>query len=200
MAGTAQQSLRFILVSFQSGRSGRLDMTVPRSVVWADVLNSLWRANQPAYIEIDPVTNIITELLSPLTVTIGAITPIGKEGDIEVELIISQVRHYLRRKRPDFQSLLQDLQQAQRQRAPVLVTETLDKHEIIDVRPLLKQLAPEAAPPPAVSFGPELAPVSLQRANELFNLVNAQLCCPASAAAPCIPFLYPDDGCWGRAH
>lgn len=43
-------------------------------------------------------------------------------------------------------------------------------------------------------------PVTLQRARELFNLVNARLCCPASAPAPCIPFQYPDDGCWGRAH
>ncbi len=43
-------------------------------------------------------------------------------------------------------------------------------------------------------------PITLQRARDLFNLVNAKLCCPASASAPCIPFLYPDDGCWGRAH
>ncbi len=43
-------------------------------------------------------------------------------------------------------------------------------------------------------------PVTLERARELFDLVNARLCCPASAPAPCIPFLYPDDGCWGRAH
>jgi len=43
-------------------------------------------------------------------------------------------------------------------------------------------------------------PVTLQRANELFRLVNSKLCCPAPAPAPCIPFAYPDDGCWGRAH
>src|SRR5262245_6499145 len=45
--------------------------------------------------------------------------------------------------------------------------------------------------PPAITF---------ERARELFDLVNRRLCCPASAGAPCIPFLYPDDGCWGRAH
>jgi len=44
------------------------------------------------------------------------------------------------------------------------------------------------------------APVTAQRAQQLFNLVRAKLCCPVSAPAPCIPFLYPDDGCWGRAH
>jgi glutaminase-like protein len=43
-------------------------------------------------------------------------------------------------------------------------------------------------------------PVSPQRAAQLFALVNARICCPASAAAPCIPFEYPDNGCWARAH
>lgn len=43
-------------------------------------------------------------------------------------------------------------------------------------------------------------PVTIQRAEQLFRQVNAKLCCPASAPAPCIPFLYPDNGCWARAH
>lgn len=42
--------------------------------------------------------------------------------------------------------------------------------------------------------------VTPQRASELFELCNSKICCPASASAPCIPFEYPDDGCWGRAH
>ena len=43
-------------------------------------------------------------------------------------------------------------------------------------------------------------PVSFQRARQLFDLCNAQLCCPCSATTPCIPFTYPDNGCWARAH
>jgi len=42
--------------------------------------------------------------------------------------------------------------------------------------------------------------VTPQRAQQLFQLVNSRLCCPASCPSPCIPFLYPDDGCWARAH
>ena len=42
--------------------------------------------------------------------------------------------------------------------------------------------------------------ITLQRAREMFDLVNAKLCCPGNPAALCITFLYPDDGCWGRAH
>jgi glutaminase-like protein len=43
-------------------------------------------------------------------------------------------------------------------------------------------------------------PVTPQRAQQLFSLCNSRLCCPASCPPPCIPFLYPDDGCWARAH
>lgn len=43
-------------------------------------------------------------------------------------------------------------------------------------------------------------PVSPQRAQQLFDLCNSRICCPANPNAPCIPFLFPDDGCWGRAH
>ncbi len=34
----------------------------------------------------------------------------------------------------------------------------------------------------------------------MFNLVAATSCNPTNPQAPCIPFLYPDDGCWARAH
>jgi len=42
--------------------------------------------------------------------------------------------------------------------------------------------------------------VTQQRAQQLFDLCNARICCPANPTGSCIPFLYPDDGCWGRAH
>jgi hypothetical protein len=45
-----------------------------------------------------------------------------------------------------------------------------------------------------------MAAVTFARARQLFDLVNRRLCCPGSASAPCIPFHYPDDGCWARAH
>ena len=69
--------------------------------------------------------------------------------------------------------------------------------------------APGATPGGATEPGPEaaaergasaLAVVSAAQARQLFNLMNSKVCCPETAAAPCIPFVYPDDGCWGRAH
>lgn len=136
VARSAQPTPQHVRVDFQGGRSGLLDMTVGRSVAWADVLRSLYENNQPAYVEIDPKTNLITELLCPLRFSVGAIAP-GDPGDsVEVELIISHARHYLRRKNPDFAKSLKALQTARKQKREVLVTETLNGHEIIDVRPV----------------------------------------------------------------
>ncbi|MGQ9871194.1 MAG: hypothetical protein ACUVQO_10405 [Leptodesmis sp.] len=39
-------------MNFQGGRSGQLDLAIPRSVVWADVLDSLRQANEPVYVEL----------------------------------------------------------------------------------------------------------------------------------------------------
>jgi hypothetical protein len=44
-----------------------------------------------------------------------------------------------------------------------------------------------------------LPPVTQQQAHDLFALAHAQSCVPAAIHAPCVPFLYPDDGCWARA-
>jgi hypothetical protein len=43
-------------------------------------------------------------------------------------------------------------------------------------------------------------PVTPQRARELIDLVSSQSYDPAAIDAPCIPFRYPDEGCWARAH
>lgn len=126
---------QLLVVSFHSRQSGLLDMSQSRSAVWAEVLDSLHQENQPAYVEIDPESNIITELLIPISVTVGEIHSVGE--DVEVELIISQAKHFLRSKHPDFQRFLSILQDAQRQGTQVVVTES-DEHEIIDVRPLVQ--------------------------------------------------------------
>src|SRR5438876_597093 len=96
-------------VQFHGGRSGLLNMGNPRSAVWVEVLDSLWQANEPAFVEIDPRTNEITRLLCPVTVHVEALRP-APTGDVEVDLLISQARHYLKRANPDFPQLLNTLQ------------------------------------------------------------------------------------------
>lgn len=191
---------RSVTVKFQGGRSGQLDLAIPRSAVWADVLDSLRQANEPVYVEIDPETNVITELLLPREVRVGAITPMDTGDAVEVELIISQARHYLRRTNPDFQEFFNILQTAREEESPVLVTETLDGYEIINVKSLPKPPPEREEAPPPVSRAPAPTPVTLQKAQQLFNLVSAKTCEPTGVPPTCIPFLYPENGCWARAH
>lgn len=121
-----------VTVKFKGGQSGVLDMRQSRSAVWAEVLHSMREANQPAYVEIDPVTNLITELLCPIVVQVGELRETNSGA--EVELIVSQARHYLQRTRANFRELLNALNSARRQKSTAIVTE-IDDHQIIDVRP-----------------------------------------------------------------
>jgi hypothetical protein len=73
-----------VTVKFKSGQSGVLDMSQPRSVVWAEVLHPMWEANQPAYVEIDPVTNLITELLCPIVVQVGELRETNSGAEVEL--------------------------------------------------------------------------------------------------------------------
>jgi len=123
---------RLVTVTFVGGSSGTLDVTEHRAAVWAEVLRSLHETGQPAYVRLDPASGAITELLLPVRYTVARLerTPDG----FEVELVISHARHYLRRSRPRFEELRAALEDAREHQTPVLVTETLDEHEIIDVR------------------------------------------------------------------
>ena len=42
--------------------------------------------------------------------------------------------------------------------------------------------------------------MSARRAQAAFDALSITTCNPLTVPPPCIPFLYPDDGCWGRAH
>lgn len=125
---------QILSVTFASGQSGLLDVSRAQDAVWADVLRSLQERRQPAYVEIDPETSFISALLLPLRFTVGSIKPAAERGALEVELVISHARHVLRRSNPDFARLRRTLQAAQEEGVEVLVTETPDEHEIIDVR------------------------------------------------------------------
>lgn len=126
---------RFITLQFASDQSARLDMSSPQAAVWASVLDSLRLSGQPAYVEVDPSTNVVSTLLIPLRVRVASLTPTAAGDAVEVELIISHARHTLRRDHPDFDRLLAALEQARDQGAEVLVTESPESHAIIDVRP-----------------------------------------------------------------
>jgi len=218
-AGELLRSERGLSVELQSGRRVRLDPANPRSAGFAQVLDGLHKQRRPVYLEIDPVTSAITRLLIPHVAQVINVRPRG-DGGLEVELQPSHARHILRRGAPDFAELERQLREAMRSGGVVILTED-DAHNIIDVRGFTP--GPDGPLPPLPPFPkPELPKgpfgwiqklwrwlwwpwwwfrcMSAGKAQQIFDAMNATSCNPLTVPAPCIPFLYPDDGCWARAH
>jgi hypothetical protein len=214
-------------VELEGGRRARLDPADPRAAGLARVLDGLARQRLPVYLELDPATGAITRLRIPL---VARVVGVGSApGGLEVELEPSHARHVLRPGEPDADELERRLREALEAGQPVLVTED-DAHNILDVRPFRPdpEVPPPPFPPsPRPRPGPTppwLRPwwwiwrllrwiwrwlrwpwwwfrcLSRKRAQQVFDAMAALSCDPLTVPAPCIPFRYPDDGCWARAH
>jgi hypothetical protein len=186
-------------VSFEDGRKAVLPAG-RRAPAWRKMLDFTQRHRLPAYVEIDPATDVITLVLIPMRVRVVALELVA-DGNYEVRFVESQAGHHLLRSHPDFQDMLNALEGARDAGTIVLVTATRDEHAVIDVRPL------PPSTPPAPGAGPGSEPedpppsvVSEAQAAQLFNDMAATSCDPATVPPPCIPFLFPDDGCYARAH
>jgi hypothetical protein len=190
----------------------RLDMKPKGSVYWFALLSQLSRTGQLAYLGIDRLSRIIQVFLLPRPFSVRQVALLPINGRWEIHLHISAAKHFVLQSNRNQANLLDLLRSAAGRDQPLLITERLSGNEIIDVRevpgpmPLFRQretgyqwktaLAREA-------IGPDVA-------QNLFNLVNAQACdplmiapltCDPNVPMPgCIPFAYPDDGCWDRAH
>ncbi len=211
-----------LFVELEGGRRTRLDPADPRSLGFIQILDGLNKLQLPVYLEINPETSAITRLLIPHLTRVVGVRPID-EGGFDVELEQSHGRHMLRRGQPDFDELERQLREAVRSREPIILTED-DEHNIIDARAF--KPGPDVPIPP---FPPEFPPlekwpprwlrnlldriwfckcwpwwwcgcISMTRAQQVFDAMNATSCNPLTVPPPCIPFLYPDDGCWARAH
>jgi len=195
---TAGSALQVKKVEFQGGKSALLDTNVPLSKIWAEIIESHHERNMPVYVEINPDTNLVTELLLPKEIEVSSLKQTST-GDYEVMFRNTAAIHYLKKENPDFSIMLDTLKNAQEKKIRLLVTDTDIDHEIIDIK-AVKNSSRSAileSPLPLMRLTPTI--VSEQRAKELFNLVSSRNCNPATASSPCIPFLYPDDGCWIRA-
>jgi CheY-like chemotaxis protein len=131
----AKPSASLVTVKLHRDQSVQLDMSMPSAKTWADILETMQRAKQAVYLKIDPKTGLITDLLIPRVVKVATLKS-NRKDYIEVELVISQMHHYLRRSNPDFKKLLKTLENALKTETPVLVTDSRDRREIIDVRPI----------------------------------------------------------------
>ena len=185
-----------VTVSFKTGQRGLLDMKSPRAVHWANIIEQLAKANQPVYVEIDEESKVITRLLIPQVFKVQGLKT-DERGDVIVRLMPSSAIHFLLKSDPNFKSIQTTLQNALDNDSPLLITETRDEHEIIDARPPIEATSEPSHPMPAP---PDDPPISEARAQELYGYMNAESCNPCSPSSDCIPFKYPDDGCWARAH
>jgi hypothetical protein len=185
-----------VTVTFRDGQTGHLDMTNPRAVHWARVIEERDRAGEPVYVEIDEETNVITNFLIPTVCKVEALEP-DDAGDIRVRLAPSAAVHLLLKSNPDFDAMRTELQSAMDNDQYLQVTETRDEHEIIDIRRPESPPGGSSGPPPTPPTDP---PVSEARAQGLFGKYNGMSCVPCSPSSDCIPFKYPDNGCWARAH
>lgn len=209
---------RGVSVELEGGRLVRLDPDNPRSPGLAKILDGMLRLRAPVYVELDPGSTVVSRVFIPHVTRVTRIRPIDR-GVLGIELDLSQGRHVLRQSVPDFGELEQQLRLALKSRAPMVITEN-DDHEIIDAREYAP--GPEGLPFPFPPLPrPEIVAripcilwiwrwpcwpwwwfrcVSPAKAQETFDAMSATSCDPLTVPPPCIPFLYPDDGCWGRAH
>lgn len=199
-------------IEFHGNQNARLPLD-ERSAGALELLEELRKMGAPVFVEVHPETKTISRLLIPLVTKVAGLTE-TKEGSVQVTLELSSARHVLERTDPNFEEIQKALRDAIERKNVAIVTET-DAHEIIDVRPFPTELKlpalpgpPPPAPPPKKTllgffwWWPWYCPnaITEQMALAMFNLMSGKTCDPLTVPAPCIPFLYPDDGCWARAH
>jgi hypothetical protein len=220
-ADVLRDSERGLTFEFADGRRARLDRSDERAPALAGILEELRRRGKPVYIEVDPQSGAITRIQVPRVTHIEAVYA-NPAGDLMIDIPLSQGSHVLRRQSPDFDAWAALLREALDRRLPVILTES-EMHDVIDLRWYPN---PEDLPPfPKLGLPPEwwwrrwpwfylidiyqfilklfawwLSAVTQARANELFDLMASKSCNPLTVPPPCITFLYPDDGCYARAH
>ncbi|HET7463676.1 MAG TPA: protein-glutamine glutaminase family protein [Longimicrobium sp.] len=219
-AAEAAGGEREIAVELEGGRRVRLDAADPRSRALAGVLETIGQQRRPVYLELEPDSDRVREVRLPLASLVARLHLTG--DGLLVELAESHARHLLRRGTADYDEMESALRHAYGARLPVLVTAN-DAGEIIDARPAARGgheypfPEPDLRPPPR-TFGVVLRELldiiyswrcwpwwwfgclTPRQAQQVFDQMAARTCDPSTVPVPCIPFLYPDDGCWARAH
>lgn len=185
-------------VRFANGEVATIPPSAHANVI-ADVLEELTRSGDPAYVETGP-NKVISRVLIPLVGNVINVVTLPS-GDLRVDLDESAALHVIRRNDPNHNAFAALVKRAEKAETPVVLTEDPDTHEIIDMRVAENPKQPAALLTSPAHKEAAVSPgaITSTRALELFSLVGNTTCDPFTAHAPCIPFLYPDDGCWGRA-
>ncbi len=222
-AGEALRAASGLWVEVEGQRRLRLDPEDSRAAGFAEVIDGLRRNRLPAYIEFEPEAFTVTGVRVPYVSPVLGIRTVAR-GVLDVVLAISHARHVLRESTEDYETFRALLDEAIETQTPVILVDD-DAQEIIDLRLLPPGTdipsPPFPKPPPRPPWPwrwivdvRELLRrawwwywwpwwwfrcLSRQRAQQVFDDMQATSCAPLTVPVPCIPFLFPDDGCWGRA-
>lgn len=204
------------LVEFDDGEQIRLDPDDRRTPGFAEILEELSKQHRPVYIEAGP-SGSIERLLIPYVTRVAGL----EESDrgLEIQLEDSHARHLLP---PGREDLAGTLREAFETKTPMVFVVGFEQ-ELVDIRAYKPH--PDGPFPPLGDWPPLrriwwpwwrrwwwwswLWPwwpwwwfrcVSETKAQEVFDAMSATTCAPLTVPPPCIPFMFPDDGCWGRAH
>ncbi|MDX0177376.1 protein-glutamine glutaminase family protein [Sinorhizobium meliloti] len=199
LGGPSTQGNETTNVYFDSGDTVRISGDDARSGSYRSILKDASDAHVPVFVVLEDTTGTILELHIPLPPDIVTSLSEADAQTLEVELQVSQGRHFLKRSSPDFQRLRDALENARKRETGVMVTET-DEREIIDVREARLPFVLETARPEAPDTFLTASAISMGDAEKLFAMVSGKTCDAKRPVAPCITFLFPDDGCYARAH
>jgi hypothetical protein len=189
-------------VYFDNLQAARLDSADPQFELYADTLAELQRQRLSVYVEINPHDRTIAAVEIPVPGKVVALSR-DSSGEVTFRLDNSAKFFTLKPENPDSRNWLHVLHESQIDGTTILVTETEIEPEIVDIRRMENPPAPALLPTARVepALRPAvIRPVTPERAMALFEMVAARSCRPLTPAAPCIPFLYPRDGCHARAH
>jgi Glutaminase len=180
---------------------GKMDLLIrtPREGQLLRFIQEAYELEMPVYVE-----TIEQRILNvrPALPGIPRVEP-APNGDVSVSVGISPARLFIRRDTPGGEEMIATLGEAQRDGQPVLVAAN-DFDEVIYVRkegtgrilPLQFDLQIDAT---ALEFraAPTVTPAEC---DQMYSQVSQRSCNPGAVPPSCIPFLYPDDGCYARAH
>jgi hypothetical protein len=218
-----------ITVELEDGRRARLNPADTRSPGLAQILDELSKQRLLVYLEIDPATSAITRLLIPHISRVHRIESFSADS-LRIDLERSHARHFLKRDTPNFAEMEKLLNEALKSDELLIVTDDDAHNilDVRPFKPRPDVPAPPPLPKPEPTSAPSwllrllrwirdlpiwrwpiwpwkwwnwlFRCISETRAQEVFDAMSATNCNPLTALSPCIPFLYPDNGCWARAN
>lgn len=181
---------------FRNAGGGELPGSNPQYDVFRRVLSLLKEIDHPVRAELSDA-NVVLDLIVPEVGVVQALWP-EEDGTVTVDLSGSAAPLVLRPDLPRFTQLLGDLERAMHEREPLIVS-TTDDQEILDFQYGELKPRPAAEPLTGDEVLAGMTIVDPGRAEDLFTALATENCPIPTGRHLCIPFRYPDNGCWARA-